>query len=117
MAAESRLLRTAAELPPVRSPRAELVDVADLDEPQASKAQFAAQLVADALAPSNYLWGNLTALKRAFETGGTSLVRGFRNFLQDLATNSGMPRQVDLSAFAVGENLAARPARSSTATS
>ena len=40
-----------------------------------------------------------------------SLVRGFRNFLEDLATNGGMPRQVDLSAFAVGENLAATPGK------
>ena len=96
----------------------ELVDVADLNEPQASKAQFAAQLVADALAPSNYLWGNPTALKRAFETGGTSLVRGFRNFLQDLATNSGMclVRLISRRSPSV-RTWPARPARSSSETS
>ena len=94
----------------------ELVDVADLDEPQASKAQRA-QLVADALAPSNYLWGNLTALKRAFETGGTSLVRGFRNFLQDLATNRGcLVRLISRRSPSV-RTWRARPARSSSATS
>jgi poly[(R)-3-hydroxyalkanoate] polymerase subunit PhaC len=89
----------------------ELVEAADLEEPQARKAQFAAELVLDALAPSNHLWGNPAAIKRAFETGGMSLIGGARNFLEDLAENGGMPRQVDLSAFAVGENLAATPGK------
>ena len=87
----------------------ELVEAADLEEPAAGKAQFAAELFVDALAPGNYLWGNPAAIKRAFETGGMSLVSGFRNFLEDLSENGGMPSQVDLSAFAVGENLAATP--------
>ncbi|MBA3716604.1 MAG: alpha/beta fold hydrolase [Actinobacteria bacterium] len=89
----------------------ELVEAADLEEPAAGKAQFAAELYLDALAPSNYLLGNPAAIKKAFETGGMSLVRGFRNFLEDLAENGGMPRQVELSAFAVGENLAATPGK------
>ena len=89
----------------------ELVEAADLEEPAAGKAQFAAELFVDALAPGNYLWGNPAAIKRAFETGGMSLVSGFRNFLEDLSENGGMPRQVDLSPFAVGENLAATPGK------
>ena len=39
----------------------------------------------DALAPTNFLLGNPAALKRAFETGGASLARGARNFLDDVA--------------------------------
>jgi polyhydroxyalkanoate synthase len=85
----------------------ELVEAAELEEPAAGKAQFAAELYLDALAPGNYLWGNPAAIKRAFETGGLSLASGFRNFLEDLSENGGMPSQVDLSAFTVGENLAA----------
>ena len=89
----------------------ELVEAADLEEPAAGKAQFAAELFVDTLAPGNYLWGNPAAIKRAFETGGMSLASGFRNFLEDLSENGGMPSQVDLSAFAVGENLAATPGK------
>jgi poly[(R)-3-hydroxyalkanoate] polymerase subunit PhaC len=89
----------------------ELLEAADLEEPAAGKAQFAAELFVDALAPGNYLWGNPAAIKRAFETGGMSLASGFRNFLEDLSENGGMPSQVDLSAFAVGENLAATPGK------
>ncbi len=89
----------------------ELVEAADLEGPQARKAQFAAELFLDAFAPTNYLWGNPAAIKRAFETGGVSLLSGFRNFLEDLVANRGMPRQVDLSAFTVGENLAATPGK------
>jgi polyhydroxyalkanoate synthase len=59
-----------------------------------------------ALAPTNYLATNPAALKRAFETGGASVVAGARNFLDDLRNNKGMPRQVDTRPFEIGRNLA-----------
>jgi polyhydroxyalkanoate synthase subunit PhaC len=62
-----------------------------------------------ALAPSNTLAGNPAALKRALDTGGMSLLRGMRHMLHDATRNSGMPTQVDVSAFEVGRNLAATP--------
>ena len=65
----------------------------------------------DALAPTNFLLTNPAALKRAFETGGASVVRGARNFLDDLLTNGGMPRQVDTRPFELGVNLAATPGK------
>jgi poly[(R)-3-hydroxyalkanoate] polymerase subunit PhaC len=87
----------------------ELPDAASLPEPEARKARFALGLAADAAAPTNFLPTNPAALKRAFDTGGTSLVRGLRNFVDDLATNGGFPRQVDASAFTIGRDLAATP--------
>ena len=60
-------------------------------------------------APTNFLATNPAALKRAFETGGGSLVAGTRNFLDDLVNNNGRPRQVDTSPFHLGENMAATP--------
>jgi poly[(R)-3-hydroxyalkanoate] polymerase subunit PhaC len=84
----------------------ELLEVADLEEPWGGKARFALRAVVDALAPTNFLWSNPAALKRAFDTGGFSLVRGMRNFLNDVATNGGLPQKVDRSAFKLGENLA-----------
>ena len=89
----------------------ELVDTAGLADADGEKARFTAELVVDALAPTNFLATNPTAQKRALETGGMSLVRGFRNFLDDVATNDGLPKQVDPSAFTVGKDLAVTPGK------
>ena len=71
--------------------------------------RFAVRLLTEALAPTNLLLGNPAALKRAFETGGASLIHGLRNFLDDLWNNNGMPQTVDKRPFAVGRNLAVTP--------
>jgi polyhydroxyalkanoate synthase len=73
------------------------------------KAGLAAGFVLDAVSPTNFLLTNPAALKRAFETGGGSLVAGSRNFLDDMLHNNGRPRQVDTSPFQLGRNLAATP--------
>lgn len=70
------------------------------------RARFVASLATDAMVPTNFLLGNPSALKKAFETGGTSLVSGLRNLVEDLQHNHGMPSQVDKSAFEVGGNIA-----------
>jgi polyhydroxyalkanoate synthase len=72
-----------------------------------AKARLASDLMLAALAPTNYLATNPAALKRAFDTGGASVVAGARNFLDDLRNNNGMPRQVDTQPFEIGRNLAA----------
>jgi polyhydroxyalkanoate synthase subunit PhaC len=74
-----------------------------------AKAKLATGFLMDALAPTNFLSTNPAALKRAFETGGASLVAGAANFLNDLRNNGGRPRQVDMRPFKLGENLAATP--------
>src|SRR5258708_7134326 len=68
--------------------------------------KFALTLMTEALAPTNALWTNPAALKRAFDTSGMSLVWGMRNFISDLWNNGGMPQQVDKRPFEVGRNLA-----------
>jgi polyhydroxyalkanoate synthase len=75
------------------------------------KAQLAVHFALDALAPTNFLLTNPAALKRAFETGGASVLTGTRNFLDDLARNGGRPRQVDTTPFELGRNMAATPGR------
>jgi polyhydroxyalkanoate synthase subunit PhaC len=74
-----------------------------------AKARLVSDLILAALAPTNYFATNPAALKRAFETGGTSVVAGARNFLDDLRNNKGMPRQVDTRPFEIGRNMAATP--------
>src|SRR4051794_7274197 len=76
-----------------------LVDDAALDWRTEERARFAMQLVTTGLAPTNFLAGNPAAIKRAFETGGKSVVRGMRNFARDVRHNRGMPSQVDTSPY------------------
>ena len=84
----------------------ELVDRAKMEGRDAERARFVVSLFVDAMAPTNTLGGNPAALKRALDTGGTSLLRGLENFVSDLARNGGLPSQVDRKKFAVGRNLA-----------
>ena len=76
-----------------------------------AKARLAGGFLLDALAPTNFLPTNPAALKRAIDTGGGSVLAGLRNMVSDLISNNGMPRQVDASAFRLGENLAATPGK------
>ena len=89
----------------------DLVAVGELDEPTRAKAEFAVSLLADVLAPTNVLLSNPAALKRAFETGGQSVIVGARNCLDDVLRNGGRPQQVDTSPFRLGENMAATPSK------
>ncbi len=85
----------------------ELLEAADLDPTQQMKARFAATFIVNALAPTNMLAGNPTALRKAFDTGGRSLLSGAQNMLDDLLHNGGWPSQVDSTGFEVGANMAA----------
>ena len=87
----------------------ELLDAAELDATEAMKARFAARFIVDAMAPTNTLAGNPAALRRAFDTGGKSVVRGAMNMVDDLLHNGGWPSQVDSTGFEVGVNMAATP--------
>lgn len=82
------------------------IDDMDLDELQQARARFVSGMIIDTVAPTNTLIGNPTALKKAIDTGGTSLVRGIKNAYDDLRNNQGLPSQVDTRPFKVGENLA-----------
>lgn len=87
----------------------DLVDAAGLAAVNRQRAHFAVTLIDDALAPTNSLLGNPTAIKHAFDTGGASLWRGARNYADDIRTNGGMPSQVDRRPFRVGDNIATTP--------
>jgi poly[(R)-3-hydroxyalkanoate] polymerase subunit PhaC len=89
----------------------ELLEAGRGDPVADGKAQLATSLLFDALAPTNFFPTNPKAIKRAFETGGASVLFGMRNFLDDLVHNGGRPRQVDTRPFELGENLAATPGK------
>lgn len=85
-----------------------MVEAGDGPWPRKARARYLASIMSAAASPTNFLWTNPLALKRAFETGGRSVVRGTRNMLRDLA-GGGMPRMVNRQAFGVGEKLACTP--------
>lgn len=89
----------------------ELVDLARVPEATRRKARFAIGMFMDAVAPTNVPWINPAVVREAMSTGGTSLIRGMENFIEDLRDHDGMPRQVDASAFELGRNLACTPGR------
>ena len=89
----------------------EVVTGAAVEGDDARKARIMVDLLVDAMAPTNFLATNPAALVKAFETGGASVIKGSRTFLDDLVHNNGRPRQVDTSGFTVGGNLACTPGK------
>ena len=79
------------------------------DDEEQRRLRFHLQQFVDAMAPVNFLLTNPAALKRAFETGGTSLAEGTRNLLADL--EEGRLSMTDLTAFEFGENIAVTPGK------
>jgi polyhydroxyalkanoate synthase len=85
------------------------VDQAEMEDRDRLRARFVVSLFIDAMAPTNTINGNPAALQKLVDTGGASLRRGMENFTRDLVGNGGLPAQVDVRKFAVGENLATTP--------
>lgn len=63
----------------------------------------------NAMAPTNFLWTNPVAIRKAIETNGASLVNGMQNFLADL--KAGTVRMTNPDDFTVGKNLATTPGK------
>ena len=78
----------------------------------AEQARFAADILTSALAPTNFLPTNPAALKRAFETGGRSLLRGLpATSSTTCGTTAACPRRSSASAFKVGRTSRSPRAR------
>lgn len=61
----------------------------------------------NAVAPTNFLWTNPVAMRKAIESNGQSLIQGARIFMEDV--RAGTVRMTDPRDFAVGKNLATTP--------
>ena len=77
-----------------------------LNEVDKQRAGLLTTILVDALAPTNILIANPTAMRKLLDTGGESLWKGLQNYFEDLLKNGALPSQVDTSAFKVGQNLA-----------
>lgn len=86
----------------------EWVEQSALSADDRARARFLCLQLSNALAPSNTLLNPL-AIKECFDTGGQSMLRGATQLLNDLRHNQLLPRQVDPTAFRLGENLATTP--------
>ena len=85
------------------------VDKVTLNDQDRARVKLIANIVVDALAPTNAVLTNPVALKKLVDTGGQSLVSGLQNYIDDLIKNGGMPSQVDTTPFQVGKNIATTP--------
>jgi polyhydroxyalkanoate synthase subunit PhaC len=81
------------------------IDSTSFDDVIKQRARFITSLMTDALSPTNMLLGNPAALKKAVDSGGKSVMDGLSNMMTDIVSHNGMPSQVNMHAFRVGENL------------
>ncbi len=79
-------------------------DLSFEDEADRARAKFLIDQWTAAMAPSNTLF-NPVAIKRAYQTGGQSLVAGLKNMLHDVVHNNAMPSQVKQNTLTVGSDL------------
>jgi polyhydroxyalkanoate synthase len=84
-------------------------EASSTDARRVEQARFASTVITSALAPTNFFPTNPAAVKRAYDTGGRSVLRGVRNWAGDLRHNGGMPSIVPRDAFTVGADLAVSP--------
>ncbi len=79
-----------------------------IEDTDRKRLQYFTQQIIDMMSPANFLGTNPTALTRAVETEGQSLVDGLENLVRDVEANEGdlLVTLADKDAFHVGENLA-----------
>jgi polyhydroxyalkanoate synthase len=102
--------RSAQAYPAALATAEELIGDAELDWAADEELRFAVEHIADAVAPTNFLWSNPTALKVTIDYGGANLVQGARNLLRDVSTPPRLPASVDTSKL--GETWRRRRGRS-----
>jgi polyhydroxyalkanoate synthase len=78
----------------------------EFDELEKNRARFVSAMILDALSPTNTLAGNPSAIKKAIDSGGLSLMKGLKNAYNDIVHNDAIVSQVDKRPFKIGENIA-----------
>ncbi len=79
----------------------------NFDALEHERARFMLDIMKDLAAPMNTLAGNPEALRKAWETRGESLMKGLRNYVDDVRHNHGYPAVADRNAYKVGVDVAA----------
>jgi polyhydroxyalkanoate synthase len=88
-----------------------IANTADTDEATRHRANFYFDQIANAMSPSNFAVTNPEVLKQTLASNGQNLLDGMNNLARDLEAGHGSLRikQTDMSAFALGENIALSP--------
>ncbi len=89
----------------------EVINSVEFDEANAKNAKkvdFYTRQLIDALAPSNFVATNPEVLYVTIKSGGSNLLNGLKNFLEDLDRGRGQLniKMTDLAAFEPGKNIA-----------
>jgi polyhydroxyalkanoate synthase subunit PhaC len=84
-----------------------------VDEMTRRRAQFYLNQITSALSPSNFPLTNPEVLRATMSTNGENLLKGMTQLVKDLDGSKDLLhiRQTDLSAFAIGKNLAITPGK------
>jgi len=84
-----------------------------LDAHTRHKAEFYVRQIANAVAPSNFVFTNPELLRETLASSADNLVRGMHNLAEDIEAGGGQLRirQSDASKFEVGGNLALSPGK------
>jgi polyhydroxyalkanoate synthase len=87
--------------------------VEGLDPHVHRQAQFYTRQFVNAWAPTNFVATNPTALEAAFKSRGETVIKGFRNLVEDLERGNGRVslKMSDLAAFQFGKNIANTPGK------
>jgi len=85
--------------------------VEGLPDESKRKVDFFTRQYIDALSPSNFALTNPQVLRETMASGGTNLVKGLKNLLEDLDEGDGQLRirMSDEKAFRIGHNVATTP--------
>jgi len=92
----------------------EMVNNAEgVDDHTKQKARFYVENIANALSPTNHVLMNPEVLRTTLASSGDNLLRGLEKLNEDLGRSKGRLRikQVDGSAFKLGENIATTPGK------
>ena len=84
-----------------------------IDERTRDKARFYIRQINNALAPTNFLLTNPEVLKETAASNAENLARGMKMLAEDVEAGKGLltPRQSDMAAFRLGENIATTPGK------
>jgi polyhydroxyalkanoate synthase len=88
-------------------------DAAEVDPHTRQKAQFYIKQIANAVAPSNFVFTNPELMRETLSSNAENLVRGMHMLTEDIEAGKGnlKIRQSDPSMFEVGRNLALSPGK------
>jgi len=88
-------------------------DVEGLDEKTRQKLDFYTRQFVDAMAPSNFVATNPEVLRATLKSGGSNLLRGLNQLLEDLEQGRGKLaiKMSDPDAFTIGKTIATTPGK------